>query len=140
MGAAIVQDGKPVAYYSRKLNAAQKNYTTMEKELLSVVCTLKEFRSVLLGTEIHVHTDHKNNMFENFTTQRVLRWRVLIEEFQPKFHYIQGNRNFIADWCSCVPLNYKILEREMEVGPMYQSGTIICRLYSERISLCVTGH
>ena len=57
---------------------------------------------MLLGTEIHVHTDHKNNTFEKFTTQRVLRWQVLIEEFQPKFHYIQGNRNFIADWWATV--------------------------------------
>ena len=113
----IVQDDKPVAYYSRKLNAAQNNYTMMEKGLLSVVCTLKEFRTMLLGTEIHVHTDHKNNTFEKFTTQQVLRWQILIEEFQPKFHYIQGNGNFIADWCSPVPLNYKILEREMEVRP-----------------------
>ena len=57
MGSVIMQEGAPVAYFSRKLNAAQRNYSTIEKELLSIIETLKEYRTMLFGCrELHIYT------------------------------------------------------------------------------------
>jgi RNase H-like domain found in reverse transcriptase len=49
LGAVISEQGKPIAFYSRKLKPKQTQYTTTKQELLSIVETLKEFRNILLG-------------------------------------------------------------------------------------------
>ena len=60
LGAVISQNNKHIMFYSHKLNAVQKRYATIEKELLAIVETLKEFKNILLGQDIKFYTDHKN--------------------------------------------------------------------------------
>ena len=112
LGAVISQDGKPVAFYSRKLNPAQTRYTTTERELLSIVETLKEYRNILLGQQIEVFTDHKNLVYKTFNTERVMRWRLIIEEFGPKLTYIKGENNIVADALSRMRLSEKDFSAE----------------------------
>jgi RNase H-like domain found in reverse transcriptase len=47
-----MQEEKPLAFYSQKLNKAQRNYKAGEQELLSIVETLKEFRNILFGQQL----------------------------------------------------------------------------------------
>jgi len=73
LGAVVSQDGKRIAFYSRKLNPAQTRYTTTESEQLSIVETLKEYWNILLGQEIEVFTDHNNLVYKHFNTERLMR-------------------------------------------------------------------
>jgi hypothetical protein len=80
-GKCIIKEGRLVAYFLQKLTKSQQNYTTMEKGMLSIVATLEEFQSMLLGANIYVFTDHKNLTFDTLKRQCVLCWHTQIEEF-----------------------------------------------------------
>jgi hypothetical protein len=112
LGGVITQDNKPLAFYSRKLNDAQTRYTTTERELLSIVETLKEFKNILFGQKITVMTDHKNLIYHDLQTDRVLRWRLLLEEYGVEIKYIKGVSNIVADTLSRYPTsNDPIVDR-----------------------------
>ena len=99
LGAVITQRGRPIAFFSRKLSETQRKYSVTELELLSIVETLKEFKGMLWGQTINVFTDHKNLMQQalGLTSDRVYRWRLLLEEYGPTIEYIKGIDNTVAD-------------------------------------------
>lgn len=59
LGAALLQEGKPIAYASRSLNNTQKSHAQIEKEMLAIVYGVKKFHQYVYGREIIVETDHK---------------------------------------------------------------------------------
>lgn len=103
LGAAIIQNGKPIAYFSKKLSTAQQNYNTTEKELLAIVLTLREYQKLLVGAELHIYTDHKNLTFKTFSIPRIRRWRLFIDQFDTTMHYVAGVSNVLADCFSRLP-------------------------------------
>ena len=115
LGACISQEGKPIAFYSRKLTDAQTRYTTTERELLSIVETLKEFRNILLGQQIEIHTDHQNLTYKQFNSERVMRWRLYIEEYSPDLKYIPGEKNVVADALSRLDKEDKPIKDTLEM-------------------------
>ena len=104
LGAVISQEGKPISFFSRKLNSVRRNYMTTEKELLSIVECVKEFRIVLFGYPIRVYLDHKNlvHTVTSSQLQQVMRWRLILEEFGPELIYVPGANNDAADALSCL--------------------------------------
>jgi hypothetical protein len=107
LGAVIMQEDKPLAFYTRKLNKAQSKYTTGEQELLSIVETMKEFQNILLGQRVTVHTDHLNLLYSKLASNRLIRWRMLLEEFGPKFVHVKGERNVVADALSRLDMEHR---------------------------------
>jgi RNase H-like domain found in reverse transcriptase/Reverse transcriptase (RNA-dependent DNA polymerase) len=98
LGAVIMQDKKSLAFYSRKLNSAQRRYATTERELLSTIEACNEYKNILLGYPIMVYTNHKNNTFNGLkSSDRVLHWLLLLEEYGVTFEYLQGKKNVVAD-------------------------------------------
>ena len=86
LGAVITQGNRPIAFFSRKLTETQQHYSVTKIELLAIVETLKEFKGMLWGQKLKVFTDHKNLIQDalGLTSDRVYRWRLLLEEFGPK--------------------------------------------------------
>ena len=60
LGAVIIWKGKPIYFYSRKITDSQQENTLKERELLNIVENLKEFRTILLGQQLKIYTDHRN--------------------------------------------------------------------------------
>ena len=107
VGAVLGQrkEGKPyVIYYaSRTLNDAQMNYTTTEKELLAIVFALDKFRSYLIGSQIVVYTDHaavRYLMSKQDAKPRLIRWILLLQEFNISIKDKKGAENVVADHLS----------------------------------------
>ena len=72
LGATLVQNGKPLGFYTRKLNSAQLNYTLREKELLGIIEGFKAFEGMIRGKELIAHTDYLNLLYQSMPLQLMI--------------------------------------------------------------------
>lgn len=89
-----------IAFISRTLKGAEKNYFTTEKELLAIIWALKKFISYIQGARIIVRTDHQALTFLKtckFTNQRLTRWILSIQDYNLEIMHIKGKNNIVAD-------------------------------------------
>lgn len=106
LGGVLQQEGKTLAYYTRKLTDFQRKHTTEDRELFSTVETLKEFKGMILGHTIQVYTDHLNLVQEIMvkSSDRVMRWILLFEEFGIQTIHVKGKKNILADTLSILDI------------------------------------
>ncbi|KAL0886170.1 hypothetical protein Bca101_010153 [Brassica carinata] len=107
VGAVLGQkkDGKThVIYYaSQTLNDAQMRYATTEKEMLAIVFAFEKFRSYLVGSKVIVYTDHaalRHLLAKKDAKPRLLRWILLLQEFDLEIRDKPGIENGVADHLS----------------------------------------
>ncbi|RDX95139.1 hypothetical protein CR513_22376, partial [Mucuna pruriens] len=104
-----------IAYASQTMDSAQQNYTTIEKELLAIVCALEKFHPHLLGSKIIVFFDHaalKYLLKKPDAKPRLIRWMLLLQEFNIEIRDKRGAENSIVDHLSRI-------ERESEPIPIH---------------------
>ena len=91
-------------YYGRKtFNEAQENYSTIENVMLAMVFACEKFRPYILGSHVIVHTDHvaiKYLMAKKDAKPRLIRWVLLLQEFDLEIKDKNGSDNVIVDHLS----------------------------------------
>uniref|UniRef100_A0A2N9J5B5 RNA-directed DNA polymerase n=1 Tax=Fagus sylvatica TaxID=28930 RepID=A0A2N9J5B5_FAGSY len=100
IGAVLMQEGRPIAYFSEKLSGAALNYPTYDKELYALVRALETWQHYLWPKEFVIHTDHeslKHLKGQHKLNKRHARWVEFIETFPYVIRYKQGKENVVAD-------------------------------------------
>ena len=109
---------KAIYYAIKTFNEAQENYSTTEKEMLTIVFACENFRPYILGSYVIMHTDHaaiKYLMAKKEAKLRLIRWVLLFQEFDLEIKDKKGCDNAIASHLSRVE-KPTVQEEEREIA------------------------
>ena len=108
LGQRIEKIFKVIYYVIKTFNDAQENYSTIEKEMLVMVFACEKFRPYVLGSHVIIHIDHaaiKYLMTKKEAKSRLIRWVLLLQEFDFEIKDKKGSDNVIADHLSILEMN-----------------------------------
>ena len=105
LGAALIQEGKPVAFASRALTHTEKQYAKIEKELLAIVYGTERFHQYTYGRPVKVESDHKpleilQHKPLSAAPRRLQRMMMRLHQYDITIVYKKGTEMLIADTLS----------------------------------------
>ncbi|KAK1648968.1 hypothetical protein QYE76_066773 [Lolium multiflorum] len=139
IGGVLMQNGKPVAYYSEKLDGARLNYPIYDKELYALVRVLEVWQHYLWPKEFVIHSDHESLKYlksQHNLNKRHAKWVEFIESFPYVIKYKKGKENVVADALSrkitllLTRLEFHILGLE-EIKELYPSDVFFGPIFAK---------
>ena len=109
IGSALMQNNKPIAFASRSLTPAERNYAQIEKELLAILFGLQKFHYYVYGRNVKIETDHKSlvnisNKPLSKAPKRLQSMFLKIGDYNYELTYVPGPAIPVADALSRLPL------------------------------------
>jgi hypothetical protein len=114
-----------ISYGSKTLTGPQLNYATIEKELLAVLFAIEMFRSYLVGAKVIVYIDHaalKYFLTKKDAKPRLIRWILLLQEFDLKIRDKNGVENSVVDHLSRLQFEESI---ELPINDYMRDDTLL---------------
>ncbi|XP_060965554.1 uncharacterized protein LOC133034480 [Cannabis sativa] len=136
LGQRVDKVFRTIYYASKTLNDAQLNYATTEKEMLAIVFACDKFRPYLIGNKVIVYTNHsaiKYLMTKKDAKPRLIRWVLLLQEFDLDIKDKKGTENLVADHSSRLELEESQNTKEVQINEQFPDE----QLFSVRESLMV---